>query len=459
VALRRSIQVTTILRGMLMWSADESTTKLRPRPPLGSPSQRVIAFWDGGSFSQELPAGARLVIGRSEDCDVRIPDESVSRRHAVVHGGPPPRIEDLGSANGVHLGELRLEPNTPTVLLPGNVAELGAALIVVRAMDEPPARTVRPPSQPPELDAGMQRVRTLVDAVAKTTIPVLLLGETGVGKGLIAEMIHRRSPRVDGPFVRLNCAALAETLLESELFGHERGAFTGATQAKPGLLESAKGGSVLLDEVGDMPLSTQAKLLHALEHGEVLPVGGVRPRPIDVRFIAATNRDLQACVAAGTFRQDLYFRLNGVTITVPPLRERHAEIPGLARAFVREASAQLGRPTMRLSDQALQWLLDYPWPGNVRELRNLLVRATLFAPGGVIGVEHLAHESPAPAKPAASTLHAQVRDLEARRIAEALERHGHNQVETAKALGIARGTLRSRMKELGLLPERTKSRG
>ncbi len=442
-----------------MWSAEESTTKLRPRPPLGSPAQRLIAFWDGGSFSQELPPGARLVIGRSEDCDVRIPDESVSRRHAVVYGGPPPRIEDLESANGVHLGELRLEPNTPTVLLPGNVAELGAAMIVVRAMDEPPARTARPPSEPPELDAGMRRVRTFVETVAKTAIPVLLLGETGVGKGMIAEAVHRRSPRAEGPFVRLNCAALAETLLESELFGHERGAFTGATQAKPGLLESAAGGSVLLDEVGDMPLATQAKLLHALEHGEVLPVGGVRPRPIDVRFIAATNRDLQACVAAGSFRQDLYFRLNAVTITVPPLRERRAEIPGLARAFIREAAAQLGRPAMRLTEAASRWLLDYPWPGNVRELRNLMVRATLFAPGDVIGVEHLAHEEPAAVRPVAATLHAEVRDLEARRIADALERHGQNQVETAKALGIARGTLRSRMKELGLLPERPKTGG
>jgi len=441
-----------------MWSDEENTTKLRSRPPLGSPSQRLVAFWDGGSFSRELPPGARLVIGRSEECDVRIPDESVSRRHAVVYGGPPPRIEDLESANGVHLGELRLDPNTPTVLLPGNVAELGAALIVVRAMEEPPARAARPPSEPPELDPGMRRVRQLVDVVAKTPIPVLVLGETGVGKGMVAEMVHRRSLRADGPFVRLNCAALAENLLESELFGHERGAFTGATQAKPGLLESAAGGSVLLDEVGDMPLSTQAKLLHALEHGEVLPVGGVRPRPIDVRFIAATNRDLQACAAAGTFRQDLYFRLNGVTITVPPLRERHAEIPGLARAFIREASIQLGRPATQLTDQAYQWLLEYAWPGNVRELRHLLVRATLFAPAGVIGVEHLAHETPAPPRKSGTSLRAQVRDLEAKRIVEALERHGYNQVETAKALRIARGTLRSRMKELGLLGARTKSR-
>ncbi len=445
-----------------MWSVEESTTKVRTRPPPGSPVQRIIVFWDGGSCSYELSAGARVVVGRSEDCDVRVPDESVSRHHALVYGGPPSMIEDLGSSNGVHLGEQRLDPHAPTVLQPGSVAELGAALLVVRATEEQPAESARPASEPPALDPGMERVRRLTQAVAKTNIPVLLLGETGVGKGMVAETIHKTSPRAGGPFVRLNCAALAEALLESELFGHERGAFTGATQTKPGLLEAAAGGSVLLDEIGDMPLSTQAKLLHALEHGEVLPVGGVRPRPIDVRFIAATNRDLEACVEGGTFRRDLYFRLHGVAITVPPLRERHAEIPGLARAFVREAAAQLGRPAMHLSDEAMHWLIAQSWPGNVRELRNVLVRATLFAPGSVIGLGHLEHEVLASHPPPprhiseTTTLASAVRDLEARRITETLERFHGNQVETAKALGIARGTLRSRMKELGLLPARTK---
>jgi DNA-binding NtrC family response regulator len=301
----------------------------------------------------------------------------------------------------------------------------------------------------------MARVEELVGLVAPTPIGVLVLGETGVGKGLVAETIHRRSPRALGPFVRVNCAALAETLLESELFGHERGAFTGALQSKPGLLEAANGGTILLDEVGDMPAATQAKLLHALEHNEVTRVGAVKPRPIDVRFIAATNRDLQALVAEGKFRQDLYFRLNGVTVKVPPLRERRLETPSLARAFVAEACARMGRPPATITDEAMHLLVSYDWPGNVRELRNAIVRAALFAKSGRIGAEHFEIAAPAPAaSPAPASggkLRPQVRELERQRILDALERCGHNQVAAAKALGIARGTLRSRMKELGLL--------
>jgi transcriptional regulator with PAS, ATPase and Fis domain len=302
----------------------------------------------------------------------------------------------------------------------------------------------------------MGRVAELIAMVAPTAIPVLILGETGVGKGLVAQTIHGRSPRESGPFVRVNCAALAETLLESELFGHERGAFTGAQQAKPGLLEAASGGTILLDEVGDMPAATQGKLLHALEHGEVLRVGSIKPRPVDVRFLAATNRDLKAMIATGRFREDLFFRLNGVTILVPPLRERPSEIPSLARAFVKEACAQLGKPPAPITDEATQLLLEYDWPGNVRELRNAMVRAALFAQLGPIGARHFEFDRGAyvPKAQAATTdgpLRAEVRELERQKIVAALERCGHNQVAAAKALGIARGTLRSRMKELGLL--------
>ncbi len=246
-------------------------------------------------------------------------------------------------------------------------------------------------------------------------------------------------------------------MLESELFGHERGAFTGAVQAKPGLLESANGGTILLDEIGDMPPATQAKLLHALEHNEVLRVGSVKPVPVDVRVVAATNRDLPALVRAERFRQDLLFRINGVTLPIPPLRERPAEIRALAGRFVEEASARMGRSRPTITDGAMKLLLAYGWPGNVRELRNAMVRATLFAEAGKIGEEHFELVSEAVAvQPAhgASPLRARVRALEEQEIVETLRRCGNDQVETARVLGISRGTLRSRMRELGMLPSR-----
>jgi DNA-binding NtrC family response regulator len=401
---------------------DESTRELR-----------LVTFWRGGSATYDLPPGSRLVVGRSDDSDVRIPDDSVSRRHAAVHGGRPPRIEDLGSANGTIVGDHRILPNEPVELAPSTVVELGDALIVVRAVaadearSEPPAAGERATPDPPTA-----RAEELVDQVAPTSVAVLVLGETGVGKGLVAETIHRRSPRGAGPFVRVDCAALAESLLESELFGHERGAFSGAQQAKPGLLEAASGGTILLDEVGDMPSATQAKLLHVLEHNEVLRVGSVTPRPIDVRYVAATHRDLQTLVDEGSFRRDLFLRLNGASIRVPPLRERRSEIPSLARAFVSEACVRMGRPPAAITDEAMRLLVSYGWPGNVRELRNAMVRAALFAQSGRIGV----------------------RELERQRILEALERCGRVQAAAARALGIARSTLRSRMKRLGLLPPR-----
>ena len=240
--------------------------------------------------------------------------------------------------------------------------------------------------------SAMQRVHHLIDRVAPSLLSVLILGETGVGKELLAETIHRRSPRAARPFLRLNCAALSETLIESELFGYERGAFTGATQAKAGLLETADQGTVFLDEVGELPLTTQTKLLRVLEDRQVLRVGGLRAQPIDVRFVAATNRDLEAEVARGTFRQDLFFRLNGITLELPPLRERTDEIEGLARRFLAEASGRIGVPAPRLPAAILDLLRRYAWPGNIRELRNVMERAALLCDGPELAPAHLPME-------------------------------------------------------------------
>jgi transcriptional regulator with PAS, ATPase and Fis domain len=406
-------------------------------------------FWDGGSVSQLLPPRAELTVGRAEECDVVVRDDSVSRRHAIVRAGTPPTIEDVGSANGTRVGGDLLPAGTRAALAPATVVELGDTLLVVRAAEAEESGARK--DGPVRVDPATARLDDLVATVAPADIPVLLLGETGVGKGVTAEAIHRQSKHAAGRFVRVNCAALADALLESELFGHERGAFTGAVQAKPGLVEAASGGTLLLDEVGDMPLATQAKLLHVLEHGEVLRVGALTPRPVDVRFVAATNRDLEARVADGRFRQDLYYRLNGVSITIPPLRERSSEIAGLAASFVDEACARMGRPLLGMTDAALDLLTRHDWPGNVRELRNAVLRAALFARGDRIGVEHF--DLPAGPERLASggVLRGDVRDLERRRIVEALARSGDNLSETARTLGIARGTLRSRMKELGLV--------
>jgi len=237
---------------------------------------------------------------------------------------------------------------------------------------------------------AIEALHPLLERVAPTTINVLILGETGVGKEVLARHLHELSPRASKPLLCLNCAAFSESLLESELFGHERGAFTGASHAKPGLLEAAEGGTVLLDEVGELPLSIQAKLLRVVEHRQVTRIGGLTPRDIDVRFLAATNRDLEADSARGTFRSDLYFRLNGISLVLPPLRERAAEIAPLARSFIEEFAKRSGRaPAPELSRAALSVLERYAWPGNVRELRNVVERAVMLCPDSVIDIAHL----------------------------------------------------------------------
>ena len=251
----------------------------------------------------------------------------------------------------------------------------------------------RPSSAPVVKLGALERMDPMIARVAAGQISVLVIGETGSGKEVLASRLHALSPRAKKPLLCLNCAALSEALLESELFGHERGAFTGALQAKAGLLESAEGGTVFLDEVGEMPLAMQAKLLRVLEKRQVMRVGAIKLRAIDVRFLSATNRDLEAEVRRGAFRQDLYFRLNGVTLVVPPLRQRVDEIEPLARMFVAELSQHApGKRVPKIGEEALALLRSYSWPGNIRELRNVIERAVLLCEGDTITLEHLPHE-------------------------------------------------------------------
>jgi two-component system, NtrC family, response regulator AtoC len=305
-------------------------------------------------------------------------------------------------------------------------------------------------------DARMRRLYQLAEQVAVGTINVLVTGETGVGKEILAEAIHKRSPRSKEKYVCINCAAFSETLLESELFGHEKGAFTGATEAKAGLLETAPGGTIFLDEIGEIPLPTQAKLLRVIETHKLTRVGSLKERAIDVRFVAATNRDLAAESAAGRFRKDLYFRLNGITLAIPPLRERRAEIEPLARTFVDEICARMKRmhvPVMLPT--ALELLQNYSWPGNIRELRNIMERAVLLA-HDEIGLEQLPVETmltnlqsapdfqetvrPTPIPVVASATGSSA-ESERDRIVRVLDECGGNQSRAAKRLGIARSTL------------------
>ena len=239
------------------------------------------------------------------------------------------------------------------------------------------------------ISPAAETLNRLLEQVSQATAPVLLEGESGTGKGVLARLIHNRSARTKAPFVDLNCAGLSKELLESELFGHEKGAFTGASTTKQGLFEVASAGTLFLDEIGEMEISIQARLLKALEDRKFRRVGGVRDLQADFRLVAATNRTLKDEVAAGTFRKDLYYRLNVVTIRVPPLRERADVIPLLAQELTARLATEIGRRAPRISDRTMRKLTDYPWPGNVRELRNVLERAMLVSNGNEIRTEDL----------------------------------------------------------------------
>jgi DNA-binding NtrC family response regulator len=272
--------------------------------------------------------------------------------------------------------------------------------------------------------------------------------------------------------VSLNCAGLTESLIETELFGHEKGAFTGATQSRPGLLETADGGTVFLDEIGEMPLKVQATLLRVIETREVLPVGGRRPRPIDVRFIAATNRDLETESARGTFRQDLFFRLNGISLSIPPLRERKSEIAELARIFVAQACQETARAQLTISAEALATLENYAWPGNIRELKNVMERAVVLSDGSELGPsqlplekmgapdEALVEATPQMGTPSTDLTKGKqdLRAVERQRIIDALAACAGNQSRAAKLLGIPRRTFISKL-DLYDIPRPQKNKG
>ncbi len=307
----------------------------------------------------------------------------------------------------------------------------------------------------------MQEVLALVERVAATPSTVLIGGESGVGKDLIAHLIHQRSSRSSGPFVKINSTAIPENLLESELFGYEKGAFTGATASKPGKFELADKGTLFLDEIGDVPPATQVKLLRVLQEREFERLGGTRTIKVDVRLIAATNRDLRAALEQGTFREDLYYRLNVVPIDIPPLREHKEDIPDLANLFLIRLGQQSQKKLEGIKPEALRKLMDFHWPGNVRELENIVERACALAPGPFIEesdiqIDHVAgrnHSGQSPLLPEGKTLDQWEDEL----IREAYRRANGNKSEAARMLGLSRNALRYRLEKIGIPDESSKA--
>ncbi len=313
---------------------------------------------------------------------------------------------------------------------------------------------------------AMRRVAAMVERVAELDVNVLITGESGTGKELVADVVHALSVRASGPFIKINCAAIPDNLLESELFGHEKGAFTGALASRPGKFELAQGGSILLDEIGDMPLHLQPKLLRAVEQKMVERVGGAKPVSFDARIIAATNQDLSELMAVKKFRGDLYYRLNVAAIPLPSLRQRREDLPLLAEHFLARINAQMGTDIVGVSPEAMRMLHDHDWPGNVRQFANTLERAAIFCHGARLSMQDVelafqrssgpAAQSPGPGlalPPEGTPLRQAVQDYEKGLILSALKRTNGVQTEAAKLLGVSAKNLWNKLQKHGIDPD------
>ena len=406
----------------------------------------------GATFPVEGPRASRLYIGTGPSCDVRLTDEGVSRRHAALsfeHGGL--RVTDLGSKNGVYVGAHRI---LDAVLTGGETLRVGQPRLHVERLGDSPAAATPARTSFGKLAGSspeMRRLYPLLARLAATDIAVILEGETGTGKEVLAESLHDEGPRRDRPFIVFDCTAVPPTLLESALFGHEKGAFTGASAAREGVFEQADGGTLLIDEIGELDLALQPKLLRAIQRSEVQRVGGTRWIKVDVRILAATRRDLDREVQEGRFRDDLFYRLNVARVELPPLRSRPADIAFLARHFCRV----MGGSEQDLPADLLARFQDSPWPGNVRELYNAVARflalgdlgrdlgrdaaaATTVRPRGATE-----KDDPFDAILARNLRFPESRDLlvrefERRYLERMLDRHDGNVTRAAEAAGIAR---------------------
>lgn len=398
--------------------------------PVVRADRAILVCIEGGrTFVVELKAGASIEIGRDPDCGIPVEQTTASRRHAriAIENGVL-YVEDLGSRNGTWVNDRRLR---------GEKIPIGGGASIRIAEFEciaGAASAAEPKSEDDQIvvaDRAMHDVLARARKVARTDTTVLILGETGVGKEVLASRIHQGSRRTEGPLVRMHCAAIPETLLESQLFGHERGAFTGADKRTDGFVHAANRGTLFVDELGELSASAQVKLLRVLETKMVTRVGSTAETPVDVRFVCATNKDLKHEIAEGRFREDLYYRIASFVLKIPPLRQRPAEIPALAHTF---GGGRL------IAKDALAALLAYPWPGNVRELRNAIEHALVLAESGTIELSHLP-ESVRQTEAKSESFFGEIADIERSRIEAALEKCGGNQTKAAALLGMSRRAL------------------
>jgi DNA-binding NtrC family response regulator len=436
-------------------------TKLRRagEAEAAAPAGRLRIRERGGAGGRErtvaLPAGG-LSVGKAAGNDLVLSDPFVSAHHLRLEPrGGRWLVADLGSTNGTFLSGARVER---AELPPGATLLLGDTELVLEPTEA--ATAARPAAFEGMIsgDPGMRRVFELLEKVAASDTAVTILGETGTGKELVARALHARSGRAPGPFIPVNCSAIAETLIESELFGHEKGAFSGAERLRKGAFEEASGGTIFLDEIGELPVDLQAKLLRTLELGEVKRVGASRPLTVDVRIVAATHRDLRAQVRAGKFREDLFYRLCVVPVTVPPLRQRRGDVRALAEAFL-AAAAPRGLP-LRWAEEALARLEGYDWPGNVRQLRNVVQRALLFrgeglvVPGSAVAFEDTRASSGDTGDDDTLFLRGlSMEEIEREAIRLSLRRHRGKRAAVVKELQIAKSTVLKRIGQWGMQQE------
>jgi len=478
----------------------EGTTYDAPSAVANDEGPRALVLVVGGG-AIALPRGLDVTVGRSRSCDVRVEDVAASRLHLTLRwaGERTVTLVDHGSRNGtlvdgtrvsgtlaapsgseIAIGAVRLivavigpvaapsegSPGEESEGSPGEESEGGQAEALTDSSEEATSAHVASTAGRADLvpiddallvarDQATLRALALAERAARSEVTVLVLGETGVGKEILARRIHAESRRSGGPFVGVNCAAIPETLAEATLFGHERGAFTGAYARRPGCFEAANGGTLFLDEVAELSPAMQARLLRTLQERVVVRVGSHAPIPVDVRVVAATNENVDAAVERGALRRDLLYRLDVLRIVVPPLRARLGDILPLAQRFVRELAE--GTPPT-LSEAAVRALCAHSWPGNVRELRNVMARALVLREGAIIEPVHLALREADPAPGVApSALRSRLDDLEREALEAALAASAGNQTRAARRLGISRRALIYKLEKFGLKePPRTR---
>jgi DNA-binding NtrC family response regulator len=392
-----------------------------------------------------------VTIGTLAENDLVLSDPAVSRRHAVVEEMASGwLLKDLGSTNGTFLGNVRVKEG---FLEPGALIRLGNTELTFSRVEE----RIETPESSAERFGGliggslpMRQVFGILERVAPTDVTVLLLGETGTGKELAARAVHEHSRRAGRPFIVFDCGAVPPNLIESELFGHEKGAFTDAVKDRPGAFELADGGTLFLDEIGELDLQLQPKLLRALDRREVKRVGAGQAVAVDARVVAATNRDLEAEVKEGRFREDLYYRLSAVSVFLPPLRKRRDDIGPIAVRLLSAIAKETVRKIDGIAPEAVEVLRSQPWPGNVRELRNVLVRAAALSSGSRLEVKDLFLAPKKRTDTAEGLSGRTLEEIEKAAIHATLRSVDHNKTEAAKALGIAYSTLYEKMKKYGM---------